>query len=87
MVDDTGGAEQEIQEEDSILTRSAGPFMSTTPRNIVLLSDGTGNSSAKLMKTNVWRMYEAIELTTGDQLGPASLAAVTHDAALFDGRG
>ena len=42
--------------------------MSTTPRNIVLLSDGTGNSSAKLMKTNVWRMYEAIELTTGDQL-------------------
>ena len=42
--------------------------MSTTPRNIVLLSDGTGNSSAKLMKTNVWRMYEAVELTTGDQL-------------------
>lgn len=38
------------------------------PRNIVLLSDGTGNSSAKLMKTNVWRMYEAIELTGGDQL-------------------
>jgi len=39
-----------------------------TPRNIVLLSDGTGNSSAKLMKTNVWRMYEAIDLTRGDQL-------------------
>lgn len=38
------------------------------PRNIVLLSDGTGNSSAKLMKTNVWRMYEAIDLTHGDQL-------------------
>ena len=37
-------------------------------KNIVLLSDGTGNSSAKLMKTNVWRMYEAVELTTGDQL-------------------
>jgi uncharacterized protein (DUF2235 family) len=37
-------------------------------RNIVLLSDGTGNSSAKLMKTNVWRMYEAIKLTAGDQL-------------------
>jgi uncharacterized protein (DUF2235 family) len=41
---------------------------SRAPRNIVLLSDGTGNSSAKLMKTNVWRMYEAVELTTGDQL-------------------
>ena len=39
-----------------------------TPRNIVLLSDGTGNSSAKLMKTNVWRMYEAVDLTKGDQL-------------------
>ena len=39
-----------------------------TPKNIVLLSDGTGNSSAKLMKTNVWRMYEAIDLTKGDQL-------------------
>jgi len=38
------------------------------PRNIILLSDGTGNSSAKLMKTNVWRMYEAIDLTKGDQL-------------------
>jgi uncharacterized protein (DUF2235 family) len=34
----------------------------------VLLSDGTGNSSAKLMKTNVWRMYEAVDLTTGDQI-------------------
>lgn len=39
-----------------------------TPKNIVLLSDGTGNSSAKLMKTNVWRMYEAIDLTKGDQV-------------------
>ncbi len=31
-------------------------------RTIILFSDGTGNSSAKLFKTNVWRMYEAIEL-------------------------
>lgn len=37
-------------------------------KNIALLSDGTGNSSAKLMKTNVWRMYEAIDLSKGDQL-------------------
>ena len=29
---------------------------------IVLFSDGTGNSSAKLFKTNVWRMYEAVDL-------------------------
>jgi uncharacterized protein (DUF2235 family) len=43
----------------------------TTPgsprgRAIVLFSDGTGNSSAKLFKTNVWRMYEAVDL------GPAA---------------
>ena len=31
-------------------------------KTIVLFSDGTGNSSAKLFKTNVWRMYEAVDL-------------------------
>jgi uncharacterized protein (DUF2235 family) len=30
--------------------------------NIIVLSDGTGNSSAKLFKTNVWRLYEALDL-------------------------
>ena len=32
-------------------------------KNIILLSDGTGNSSAKIFKTNVWRLYQAIDLT------------------------
>jgi uncharacterized protein (DUF2235 family) len=31
-------------------------------KNIVLLSDGTGNSSSKLFKTNVWRLYQALHL-------------------------
>jgi len=31
-------------------------------RNILLFSDGTGNSSGKLQKTNVWRLYEALDL-------------------------
>lgn len=31
-------------------------------RNIALFSDGTGNSSGKLQKTNVWRLYEALDL-------------------------
>ena len=35
-------------------------------KSIILFSDGTGNSSAKLFKTNVWRMYEAVDL------GPAA---------------
>ncbi|HQV04921.1 DUF2235 domain-containing protein [Novosphingobium sp.] len=41
---------------------------SKRPRNIILFSDGTGNSSAKLQRTNVWRLYEALDLgypTTG----------------------
>ena len=32
-------------------------------RNLVLFSDGTGNSSAKLFRTNVWRVYQAVDLT------------------------
>jgi uncharacterized protein (DUF2235 family) len=32
-------------------------------KNIILLSDGTGNSSAKVFKTNVWRMFQALDLT------------------------
>ncbi len=36
--------------------------MGSSAKSIVLFSDGTGNSSAKLFKTNVWRMYEAVDL-------------------------
>ena len=44
------------------------PVHHAGPKRVILLSDGTGNSSAKLMKTNVWRLYEAVDLTTGDQV-------------------
>src|SRR5262244_2019316 len=37
-------------------------------KNIILLSDGTGNSAAKLQKTNVWRVYDALDLSRDDQL-------------------
>ena len=37
-------------------------------RKIVLLSDGTGNSSAKVWRTNVWRTFEALDLSTSDQV-------------------
>jgi uncharacterized protein (DUF2235 family) len=37
-------------------------------RTLALFSDGTGNSSAKAEKTNVWRMFQAIEQSTSDQL-------------------
>jgi len=32
-------------------------------KNIALFSDGTGNSSAKFIRTNVWRVYEAVDLS------------------------
>lgn len=31
---------------------------------LVVFSDGTGNSSAKFFKTNVWRLYQAIDVRT-----------------------
>jgi hypothetical protein len=37
-------------------------------RNLVVLSDGTGNSAAKPFKTNVWRLYQALDLTDGSQV-------------------
>ncbi len=37
-------------------------------RNIILLSDGTGNSAAKVWRTNVWRTFEALELAGSDQV-------------------
>jgi len=36
-------------------------------KNIILLSDGTGNSAAKRHKTNVWRLYEALDLHNEDK--------------------
>ena len=32
------------------------------PRNIVLLSDGTGNSAKAVFKTNVWRLFQLLDL-------------------------
>ncbi|CUW37353.1 conserved membrane protein of unknown function [Magnetospirillum sp. XM-1] len=37
-------------------------------RNIIVFADGTGNSAASTTKTNVWRLYQALDLTDGNQL-------------------
>jgi uncharacterized protein (DUF2235 family) len=37
-------------------------------RKIVILSDGTGNSSAALWRTNVWRTFEALDVSKSDQV-------------------
>ena len=39
-------------------------------KNIVLLSDGTGNSAAKVVKTNVWRLYQALDVSATNQENP-----------------
>ena len=38
------------------------------PKRIALFSDGTGNSSAKAQKTNVWRLFQALDQQNGDQI-------------------
>jgi uncharacterized protein (DUF2235 family) len=36
-------------------------------KNIVLLSDGTGKTAATLFTTNVWRLYQALDLSDPDR--------------------
>jgi uncharacterized protein (DUF2235 family) len=42
--------------------------MADSARNLIVLSDGTGNSASKAFKTNVWRLYEAIDFMDGSQV-------------------
>lgn len=37
-------------------------------RKIILLSDGTGNSAAKVWRTNVWRVFESLDLSGNEQI-------------------
>ncbi len=37
-------------------------------KKIIVLSDGTGNSAAQVWRTNVWRMFQAIELKGDEQI-------------------
>lgn len=37
-------------------------------RKIILLPDGTGNSAAKVWRTNVWRVFESLDLSGSDQV-------------------
>jgi uncharacterized protein (DUF2235 family) len=53
-------------------------------RNIVVFADGTGNSAAKAFKTNVWRLYQALDLTGGDQLAVFSDGVGTSQFKPFE---
>ncbi len=37
-------------------------------KRIILLSDGTGNSASKVWKSNVWRVFESLDLRGSDQV-------------------
>jgi uncharacterized protein (DUF2235 family) len=37
-------------------------------KGIILLSDGTGNAAASIWKTNVWRVFESLDLKGPDQV-------------------
>src|SRR5215207_4059708 len=49
------------------------------PKIIVLLADGTGNSAAKLFKTNVWRLYRALDVSDPPPPGQVRQVAFYHD--------
>ena len=48
-------------------------------KNIVLCADGTGNSAAKLFKTNVWRIYQAVDVAHPPPEGKVRQVAFYHD--------
>jgi len=37
-------------------------------RKIILLSDRTGNAASSIWRTNVWRVFESLDLTGSDQV-------------------
>jgi uncharacterized protein (DUF2235 family) len=48
------------------------------PKNIVLLSDGTGNAASSPFKTNVWRLYQALDI------GPPAQPGDRNQVAFYD---
>ncbi|HEX5050117.1 MAG TPA: DUF2235 domain-containing protein [Gammaproteobacteria bacterium] len=67
------------------MSASTEPSGSATPgrrpKAIVVFSDGTGNSSAKVFKTNVWRLYQAVDTTDVD---PAEHEGVLRQVVAYD---
>ncbi|MEQ1807220.1 MAG: DUF2235 domain-containing protein [Burkholderiaceae bacterium] len=59
------------------------PTPMPAPKVLVVFSDGTGNSAAKLQKTNVWRLYRALDLAAPTPQQTAAGEAAQF--ALYDG--
>jgi len=61
-----------------------------TVKNIILLSDGTGNAASKVWRSNVWRMFQSIDLSRPDQValyadgvGPSSFKPLAIIGGMF----
>ena len=52
-------------------------------KKIVLLSDGTGNGAAKRHRTNVWRLYHALDVHRDDQIAFYHDGVGSHEFWLF----
>src|SRR5262245_13374081 len=48
------------------LLQSSSNTMSA--KNIVILSDGTGNAASSVWRTNVWRLFQALNLEGNEQV-------------------
>lgn len=51
-------------------------------RRIVVLSDGTGNSSAAVWRTNVWRTFEALDSRKYDTVRDLAKAEAINESYL-----
>jgi uncharacterized protein (DUF2235 family) len=49
--------------DEPVVFTAFGATMASMSKNIILLSDGTGNSSSSLFKTNVWRLFQILDLS------------------------
>jgi uncharacterized protein (DUF2235 family) len=54
--------------------RADAPAPLASPKRIIAFSDGTGNSSSNLFRTNVWRLYDALDLGDSSKLSKVAKA-------------
>ncbi|MGY2052167.1 DUF2235 domain-containing protein [Methylobacterium sp. JK268] len=65
--------------DDDAVTPSVEEGGTAAPKSILLFADGTGNSAAKLFKTNVWRVYQAVDT------GPTTASGQRRQIAYYHG--
>ena len=64
--------------DDSTRRRADAPAPLAEPKRIAVFSDGTGNSSRALFRTNVYRLYEALNLGHPGRGGTGGKARATR---------